>query len=45
MTTHITPAELAAVAERHPEIAQDELEIDDHDFHKNRDNETEQRND
>ena len=27
--THITPAELAAVAERHPEIAQDELEIDD----------------
>lgn len=26
---HITPAELAAVAERHPEIAQDELEIDD----------------
>ena len=28
--THITPAELAAVAERHPEIEQDELEIDDH---------------
>ena len=29
MKPHITPAELAAVAERHPEIAQDELEIDD----------------
>lgn len=27
--THITPAELAAVAEQHAEIAQDELEIDD----------------
>ena len=36
--SHITPAELAAVAERHPEIAQDELEIDDHD-HDERDSE------
>ena len=31
MNAHITPAELAAVAERHPDIAQDELEIDDTD--------------